>query len=37
MRQGKEMRRGEAVLSAGMMLRPQELGVLATVAEPPQE
>jgi molybdopterin molybdotransferase len=28
---GKEMRRGETVLAAGTVLRPQELGVLATV------
>jgi molybdopterin molybdotransferase len=28
---GKEMRRGETVLAAGTLLRPQELGVLATV------
>jgi molybdopterin molybdotransferase len=28
---GQEMRRGETVLAAGTVLRPQELGVLATV------
>src|SRR5262249_5325928 len=28
---GREMRRGETVLVAGVRLRPQELGVLATV------
>jgi molybdopterin molybdotransferase len=28
---GREMRRGETVLSAGSVLRPQEFGVLATV------
>ena len=28
---GREMRRGETVLSAGVVLRPQELGLLATV------
>jgi molybdopterin molybdotransferase len=31
MRQGREMRRGETVLDRGSVLRPQELGVLATV------
>jgi molybdopterin molybdotransferase len=31
MRRGLETRRGETVLSAGVTLRPQELGVLATV------
>jgi molybdopterin molybdotransferase len=29
--QGREMRRGEVVLSAGIVLRPQEIGLLATV------
>jgi molybdopterin molybdotransferase len=29
--QGREMRRGETVLAAGSVLRPQEVGVLATV------
>lgn len=29
--QGREMRRGETVLAAGAILRPQEFGVLATV------
>jgi molybdopterin molybdotransferase len=29
--QGREMRRGETVLAAGAVLRPQELGLLATV------
>jgi molybdopterin molybdotransferase len=31
MSQGREMRRGETVLAAGAVLRPQEFGVLATV------
>jgi molybdopterin molybdotransferase len=31
MARGREMRRGEAVLTAGAVLRPQEVGVLATV------
>ena len=31
LRQGREMRRGETVLAAGTVLRPQQLGVLATV------
>lgn len=31
MAQGREMRRGETVLTPGTLLRPQELGVLATV------
>lgn len=31
LRQGREMRRGEVVLKAGTMLRPAELGLLATV------
>jgi molybdopterin molybdotransferase len=31
LRRGAEMRRGETVLSAGAVLRPQEIGVLATV------
>jgi molybdopterin molybdotransferase len=31
LRRGREMRRGETVLAAGTVLRPQELGVLATV------
>jgi molybdopterin molybdotransferase len=31
LRQGREMRRGETVIAAGAVLRPQEVGVLATV------
>jgi molybdopterin molybdotransferase len=31
LRRGREMKRGEVVLSAGHVLRPQEFGVLATV------
>jgi molybdopterin molybdotransferase len=31
LRQGREMRRGETVLAAGTVLRPQEFGLLATV------
>src|SRR5262249_10338411 len=31
LRRGREMRQGEVVLQAGTLLRPQELGVLATV------
>ncbi len=31
MRRGREMRRGETVLARGCVLRPEELGVLATV------
>ncbi len=31
MPQGQEMRRGETILTAGTVLRPQEFGVLATV------
>lgn len=31
LRQGREMRRGDTVLKAGAVLRPQELGLLATV------
>jgi molybdopterin molybdotransferase len=31
LRRGKEMQRGETILAAGAILRPQELGVLATV------
>jgi molybdopterin molybdotransferase len=34
MPRGREMRRGETVLAAGSVLRPQELGVLATVGRP---
>jgi molybdopterin molybdotransferase len=33
MPRGREMRRGETVLAAGAALRPQELGVLATVGQ----
>lgn len=31
LRRGREMRRGEVVLTAGMRLRPQEIGLLASV------
>lgn len=31
LRRGREMRRGEVVLAAGVTVRPQEIGVLATV------
>jgi molybdopterin molybdotransferase len=34
MPRAQEMRRGETVLAAGAVLRPQELGVLATVGRP---
>src|SRR5262245_16993299 len=33
LRQGKEMRVGEVILTEGMCLRPQELGLLATVGK----
>jgi molybdopterin molybdotransferase len=35
LRRGVEMRRGEPVLTAGAVLRPQEVGVLATVGRSP--
>lgn len=33
LRRGREMRRGETVLAAGALIRPQELGLLATVGK----
>ncbi len=33
LRRGREMRRGDVVLAAGTVLRPQELGLLATVGK----
>src|SRR5260370_2647857 len=34
LKQGREMRRGDTVLTSGALLRPQEPGLLATVGRP---